>query len=218
MRILLVEDDRHIARQVAEGLGAAGYLVETTPDGDEAWFRGETETFDAVILDIGLPKLDGLSILKRWRGAGMTTPVLLLTARGTWMERVEGIDSGADDYIAKPFHMEELASRLDAVLRRSAGHAAPLLQAGAVAIDTRRMIVTLAGTRIDLPPREFLLLRYLVHHRGRVVTQVEIEDHIYDRAQEPESNAVESLVKRLRRKLGADIIETRRGFGYVIEG
>lgn len=218
MKILLVEDEIQIARQVSEQLQRAGFVVEQSRDGEDAWFRGETEIFDAIIIDLGLPKLDGLSIIRRLRKAGVLTPVVVLTARGTWVERVEGIDAGADDYLPKPFQMEELLARLNSVLRRAGGHAAPMLEAGSILIDTRRMLVTLDGTRVDLPPREFLLLRYLVHHKNTVVSQVELEEHIYGSEQEPGSNAVESLVKRLRQKLGTASVQTRRGFGYVVEG
>jgi two-component system OmpR family response regulator len=217
LRVLLVEDEAQIAARIAASLERAGYLVEQAGDGEAAWFRGDTEAFDGIVLDLGLPKLDGLSVLRRLRRAGIVTPILVLTARGAWMERVEGIDAGADDYLGKPFHTEELLSRLGAIIRRSAGHATPILQAGAITIDTRRMSVALAGAPIDLSPREFLLLRYLVHHQGRTVPRVELEEHIYAGDQEPDSNAVEALVKRIRKKIGLDTIQTRRGFGYLVE-
>ena len=177
----------------------------------------ETEPFDAMILDLGLPKLDGLSVLRRLRASGVLTPTVVLTAKGTWMERVQGIDAGADDYLPKPFQMQELLSRLDAVLRRSAGHGTSRLEAGSVTVDTRRMVVTVLGEQVELPPREFKLLRYLMQHKGKVVSQIEIEEHIYGSEQEPGSNVVETLVKRVRRKLGATAIQTRRGFGYTVE-
>lgn len=218
MKILLVEDDAQIASQISDQLKRANFVVELSRDGQDAWFRAETEIFDALIIDLGLPKLDGLSVIRRLRKAGVLTPIVVLTARGAWIERVEGIDAGADDYLPKPFHMEELLSRLNAVLRRSAGHGAPTIEAGPIAIDTRRMIVTLNGARVDLPPREFLLIRYLMHNKNTVVSQAQIEDHIYGDEQEPGSNAVEALVKRVRQKLGADTVQTRRGFGYVVEG
>lgn len=218
MRVLIVEDEPAIAAHVADELGAAGYLTEIARDGQDAWFRGETETFDAIVLDLGLPKLDGLSVVQRWRAAGITTPVLMLTARGAWMERVAGIDAGADDYLPKPFHGEELIARLGAIVRRTAGHLTPSLVCGDVTIDTRRMKVTVGGLSVALTPLEFRLLRYLMHHRGRVVPQSELFDHVYESEQDAGSNALEVLVGRVRKKLGTSLIQTRRGFGYTIEG
>ena len=217
MRVLLVEDEGRIATDVARSLAAAGYVVEMVGDGEEAWFRGETDDYDAIVLDLGLPKLDGLSVLKRWRAAGMAAPVLILTARGAWMERVEGIDAGADDYLGKPFHVEELVARVGALVRRSAGHTTPLLEVGALRVDTRRMTVLLRGSVVALSPLEYRLLRYLIHHQGRAVSQGELAEHVYGNEQEPDSNALEVLVGRLRRKIGADYIATRRGYGYLIE-
>ena len=217
MRILVVEDETNIAADIAEALALAGYVTETVRDGEEAWFRGETEGFDGIILDLGLPKLDGLSVMKRLRAAGVNTPILVLTARGAWMERVEGIDAGADDYLSKPFHIEELVARLGAVIRRSVGQGSPIMEANRLRIDTRRLTVSLDGRIINLTPLEFRLLRYLVHHSGRVVSQGELAEHVYASDQEPDSNALEVLIGRLRRKIGSDIITTRRGHGYVVE-
>jgi two-component system, OmpR family, response regulator len=218
VRVLLVEDEVRIIQEVREYLVRAGYVVETCTDGEEGWFRGETEDFDAIILDLGLPKLDGLSVMKRLRRAGVSTPILCLTARGSWMERVEGIDAGADDYLPKPFHPEELLARLGAIMRRSERHPSHVLEAGTISIDTRRMSVMMQGAPVELSPLEYRLLRYLVHNKGRIVSQVEIEEHIYSSEQEPDSNAIEALVKRIRRKIGADTIVTRRGYGYLVEG
>jgi two-component system OmpR family response regulator len=218
MRILVVEDEAQIASDISAALATAGYVTETVSDGEEAWFRGETEAFDGIVLDLGLPKLDGLSIVKRLRAAGVSTPILILTARSAWMERVDGIDAGADDYLSKPFHVEELVARLGAVLRRSAGHPSPMIEARGLAIDTRRMSVTLNGRPIPLSPLEFRVLRYLTHHRGRVVSQCELAEHVYASEREPDSNALEVLVGRLRRKIGGDVIVTRRGYGYTVEG
>ena len=215
MRILLAEDDPRIAADVKETLAAQGYVVEHCADGEEVWFQGETENFSAIILDLGLPGLDGLVILKRWRAAGVSTPVLALTARRSWMERVEGIDAGADDYLPKPFEMDELVARLRAVIRRGAGVAAPVLTIGAVTLDPRQMRVTVGGVPKALSPQEYRLLNYLMHHAGRVVPQSELSEHM--QAGDGASNTVEVLVGRVRRKLGVDLIETRRGFGYVIE-
>ncbi|MCT8973266.1 response regulator transcription factor [Microbaculum marinisediminis] len=216
MRILLVEDDDRIARDVDAALSAAGYAVSREADGEEAWFRGDTEAFDAVVLDLGLPGMDGLSVLKRWREAGQRFPVLVLTARGSWHERVEGIDAGADDYLPKPFRMEELVARLRAVLRRSAGQASPILTNGPVSLDTRQMKVSVNGVPLALSPQEYRLLSYLMHHAGRVVSQLELTEHLYAQDFERDSNAIEVLVGRVRRKLGVDLIETRRGFGYMV--
>ncbi|MHB2165366.1 response regulator transcription factor [Alsobacter sp. R-9] len=219
MRILLIEDETRIVAELSDCLSRAGYVVETASDGEEGWFRGETEEFDAIVLDLGLPKLDGISVARRLRRAGVPTPILMLTARGSWMERVEGIDAGADDYLPKPFHAEELMARLGAILRRSAArHPSHVLEAGAIRVDTRRMSVTLDGNGVELSPLEYRLLRYLVHNKGRMVSQVELEEHIYSSEQEPDSNAIEALVKRIRRKIGAEAIVTRRGYGYIVEG
>lgn len=216
MRILLVEDEDGIASRIARALGSAGFVVERASDGEDAWFRGDTECFDAIVLDLGLPQMDGLQILKRWRASGRVMPVLILTARGTWMERVEGIDAGADDYLPKPFQMEELLARLRALLRRASGAAAPVLSAGSVCLDTRRMTISLDGVPIDVSPLEFRLVSYLLHHRDRSISQLELTEHVYGEDIERDSNAVEVLVARVRKKLGADFIRTRRGFGYSV--
>lgn len=217
MRILLLEDDEKIAREVTATLNAAGYTVEREKDGEQGWFKGDTEDYDAVILDLGLPSLDGLTILKRWRANGRAMPVLILTARGSWSERVEGIDSGADDYLPKPFRMEELVARLRAILRRAAGQSSPLLTFGAVTLDTRQMRVSLEGVPVNLTPQEYRLFNYLMHHAGRVVPYTELIEHLYEHDSGKDANAVEVLVGRIRRKLGAGVIETRRGFGYMVE-
>jgi two-component system, OmpR family, response regulator len=217
MRVLVVEDEPAIAASVSEELGSAGFLVDVSSDGEDAWFRGETESYDAIVLDLGLPRLDGLTVMRRWRAAGVTTPVLVLTARGAWMERVEGIDAGADDYLPKPFHAEELVARLGAIVRRSAGHVTPALSVGQVSIDTRRMKVTVNGRSVALSPLEFRLLRYLMHHAGRIVPQSELFDHVYESEQDMSGNALEVLIGRVRKKLGAELIETRRGYGYIVE-
>jgi DNA-binding response OmpR family regulator len=217
MRVLLVEDDPRIARDVAAALAAGGYVVEQERDGEEAWFKGDTEEYDAVVLDLGLPGMDGLSVLKRWRANGRRFPILVLTARGTWGERVEGIDAGADDYLAKPFRMEELLARLRAIVRRSVGQSCSMLAAGPVALDTRQMRVTVNGVPVALSPQEYRLLSYLMHHAGRVASQLELTEHLYAQDFERDSNAIEVLVGRLRRKLGVELIETRRGFGYIID-
>jgi two-component system, OmpR family, response regulator len=216
MRVLLVEDDRRIASDVARSLEAAGYVVETVGDGEEAWFRGDTEDYGAVVLDLGLPGMDGLSVLKRWRANNRTMPVLVLTARGSWAERVDGIDAGADDYLPKPFRTEELLARLRAIVRRASGHAAPVVSAGALALDERQMRVTLRGVPVALSQLEYRLVAYLLRHRGRVVPQHELDENVYGSGPDHDSNALEVLVRRVRKKLGADAIETRRGFGYLI--
>jgi two-component system OmpR family response regulator len=216
MRILLVEDEAAIARDVASALEASGFVVETVSDGEEAWFRGGTEEFGAIVLDLGLPRLDGLTVVRRLRSEGVAVPILILTARGAWLERVEGIDAGADDYLTKPFHVEELIARLGALLRRVSGHTTPVMEAGPLTVDTRRLRVLLAGRSIDLSPLEFRLIRYLVHQKGRVVPQSELSEHVYGGDREPDSNTLEALVARIRKKIGPEIIATRRGHGYTV--
>jgi two-component system, OmpR family, response regulator len=216
MRILVVEDDSRIARDVVATLQATGYLVETVDNGEEAWFRGDTEDYDLVVLDLGLPKMDGLAVLKRWRSAGRTMPILVLTARGSWAERVEGIDAGADDYLPKPFQMEELLARVRALIRRSVGLGAAVLEAGPLSLDTRLMRVTVSGVPVTLSPLEYRLLAYLLHHQGRIVPASELLEHLYGDDDAHEANALEAVMARLRKKLLPAEIETRRGFGYSI--
>ena len=216
MRVLVVEDDRRIASDVRRALEHAGYVVEVVGDGEEAWFRGDTEDYAAIVLDLGLPKMDGLAVLKRWRANDRKTPVLVLTARGSWAERVDGIDAGADDYLPKPFRIEELLARLRAIVRRSAGRAASVLTAGDVAVDERHKQVTVGGVPVPMSPLEYRLLAYLLLHRGRVVSQQELEENVYGQDENHDSNALEVLIGRVRKKLGTPLIETRRGFGYLI--
>ena len=216
MRILLAEDDRRIAADLAKALRANGYVVEVVGDGEEAWFRGDTEDYTAIVLDLGLPKMDGLSVLKRWRAEGRQTPVLILTARGSWAERVDGIDAGADDYLPKPFQIEELLSRLRAIIRRASGQAASVVSIGDVTLDERQMKVSVRGIPVALSPLEYRVVAYLMMRRGRVVSPSELDENVYGHGEEHGSNALEVLVGRVRRKLGAELIETRRGFGYIV--
>lgn len=216
MRILLVEDDPLIARDVRHHLERAGYVVEHERDGESGWFRGDSEDFAAVILDLGLAKLDGLTVLKRWRAAEREQPVLILTARGNWEERVEGIDAGADDYLAKPFQMPELLARLRAIIRRSQGKAAPVMSAGRLKLDPRARSATVDGLLMDLTPLEYRCLHYLMANADRHISQMELTEQLYAQDFERESNSVEVLVGRLRKKFGKDIIATRRGYGYRI--
>lgn len=216
MRILLIEDDPLIARDVTLHLSRAGYLVEHENDGESGWFRGDSEDFAAAVLDLGLPAMDGLSVLKRWRGAGRELPVLVLTARGNWEERVEGIDAGADDYLAKPFQMPELLARLRAIIRRSQGNAGPVLTTGRLKVDPRSKTVALDGLPVDLTPLEYRCLHYLMANAERHVSQLELTEQLYAQDFERESNSVEVLVGRLRKKFGKELILTRRGYGYRI--
>ncbi|MGU3466501.1 response regulator transcription factor [Methylobacterium sp. C33D] len=218
MRVLIVEDEPRIAADIRQGLERAGYVADVVADGEAAWFRAETETYDAMVLDLGLPRLDGLGVLRRLRAADIALPVLILTARDGWRERVEGIDAGADDYLAKPFRMEELVARLRAILRRTAGHAAPVLRAGPVELDTRTRAVSVDGRPAELTALEYRLLAFLLHRPGQVVPAGELLDHLHGVGTEREANALEALLTRLRRKLGPGVIETRRGQGYLIAG
>ncbi|MBK9079561.1 MAG: response regulator transcription factor [Hyphomicrobium sp.] len=217
MRILVVEDDPRISADVCSALKAAGYLTDTATDGEDAWFRGDTEDYDLVVLDLGLPQMDGLTVLKKWRDAKRKMPVIALTARGSWMERVEGIDAGADDYLPKPFRMEELLARIRALVRRSSGQASSLITTGALTLDERVMRVSLSGVPIDLAPLEYRAVAYLMHNLGRVVPQGELSEHIHGSVDANDSNAIEVLIGRIRRKIGGDFIKTRRGFGYLVE-
>ena len=217
MRVLIAEDDEKLAAMLAATLESAGFVAEREADGEVAHFRGENEDFDAVLLDLGLPSMDGLTVLRRWRKAGRLTPILILTARAQWEERVEGIEAGADDYLVKPFHMEELIARLRAIIRRANGIAATPIQFSNYQLDTRLMQLSRDGVPIDLTPQEYKALVYLAHHRGQVVSQLELTEHIYNQDFERNSNSIEVLVGRLRRRLGSDLIKTRRGFGYYIE-
>jgi two-component system, OmpR family, response regulator len=218
VRVLIVEDEELLSRQLAAALEEAGYAVDRAQDGERADFLARTEQYDAVVLDLGLPRIDGLTLLTRWRDASLSTPVLVLTARGSWHEKVTGIDSGADDYMSKPFRIEELLARLRALLRRAAGRASPELRAGAVTLDTRHARVTLDGAPVKLTAHEFRVLSYLMHHSGRVVSQAELTEHIYSQGFDRDSNTVEVFIARLRRKLGAAFIETVRGLGYRVGG
>jgi two-component system OmpR family response regulator len=216
MRVLLVEDDTRIRADVSAALEAAGYVVDSAGDGEDGWFLGDTEVYGAAIIDLGLPKMDGLAVLKRWRAAGRPFPVLVLTARGTWSERVEGIDAGADDYLPKPFQIEELLARLRAIIRRSKGHSAPVVSVGDTVLDGRQMRLTVKGVPVSLSPQEYRLVAYLMLNKGRVVSQQELSEHLQSVHFERESNAVEVLIGRVRRKLPNALIETRRGFGYLV--
>ena len=218
MKILVVEDEPSLARQLQSSLEEAGYAVDWAGEGERADFLAQTERYDGILLDLGLPKSDGLTLLRQWREAGMAAPVLVLTARGTWHEKVQGIDGGADDYVAKPFRMEEVLARLRALIRRASGHVTPELRAGDVTLDPRGARVTRGGAPVKLTSHEFRVLSYLMHHRGRVVSQAELTEHIYAQSFDRDSNTVEVFIARLRRKLGSTFIETVRGLGYRIEG
>ena len=216
MRVLVVEDEAALARQLAGALGEAGYAVDCAADGEHADFLARTEDYDAVILDLGLPRIDGLTLLRAWRGAGLPVPVLVLTARGSWHEKVQGIDEGADDYVAKPFRMEELLARLRGLIRRASRQVQPALRCGPIVVDPRLARVTRDGVPVKLTSHEFRVLSYLLHHRDRVVSQGELTEHIYAQDEARDSNTIEVFVARLRRKLGPAVIETVRGLGYRV--
>ena len=216
MRLLVIEDDPDLNRQLATALTDAGYVVDRAFDGEEGHYLGETEPYDAVILDIGLPKMDGISVLESWRRAGRAMPVLILTARDRWSDKVQGFDAGADDYVAKPFHLEEVLARIRALLRRSAGHANSELNCGPVRLDTRTGRVAVDGNPVKLTSHEYRLLSYLMHHAGRVVSRTELVEHLYDQDFDRDCNTIEVFVGRIRKKLGVDIIQTVRGLGYLL--
>jgi two-component system OmpR family response regulator len=218
MRILVVEDEANLRAQLVEALKGAGYAVDEADNGEDGHFLGDTEPYDAIILDLGLPVLDGLSVLNRWRADGRIMPVLILTARDRWREKVAGFDAGADDYLTKPFQMEELLARIRALIRRTAGHASPVIECGDIAIDTRASRVTRDGAPIKLTGHEYKLIAYLAHERDRVVSRTELTEHIYDQDFDLDSNTIEVFIGRLRRKLGAGVIETVRGLGYRLAG
>jgi two-component system, OmpR family, response regulator len=216
MRILVVEDDPDLNRQLVSALTDAGYVVDSAKDGEEGHYLGETEPYDAVILDLGLPVLDGVSVLEKWRRNEKKMPVLILTARDRWSDKVQGFDAGADDYVAKPFHMEEVLARVRALLRRSAGHATSEIECGPLLLDTKSARVTVDGNAIKLTSLEFRLLAYLMHHKGKVVSRTELVEHLYDQDFDRDSNTIEVFVGRLRKKLGVDVLKTIRGMGYCV--
>ena len=214
MRVLVVEDDPDLGRQLSEALSQAGYAVDLAPDGEEGHFLGETEPYDAAVLDLGLPKMDGVRVLEKWRTSGKDMPVLILTARDRWSEKVAGFDAGADDYLTKPFVTEELLARLRALMRRAAGHASAPLECGDLRVDTRAARASVNGEPIKLTAHEYRVLSYLMHHQGRVVPRTELVEHIYDQDFDRDSNTIEVFVGRLRRKIGSNRILTERGLGY----
>ena len=216
MRVLVIEDDVNLNRQIKDALSDADYVVDVAFDGEEGHFLGDTEPYDAVILDIGLPQMDGLSVLEAWRRDGRDMPVLILTARDRWSDKVQGIDAGADDYVAKPFHMEEILARIRALVRRAAGHASNEIEVGSVRMDVAAGRVTVDGQALRLTSHEFRLLAYLMHHRGKVISRTELTEHLYDQDFDRDSNTIEVFVGRLRKKLPKDCIETVRGLGYQI--
>lgn len=217
MRILVVEDDRDLNRQIVEALNGAGYVADRAYDGEEGYFLGDTESYDAVVLDLGLPKMDGISIVERWRENSRSMPVLILTARDRWSDKVAGIDAGADDYVVKPFHMEEVLARLRALIRRASGHASSELVCGPITLDTKTSRVIVNGSQIKLTSLEFALLSFLMHHQGEIISRTGLTEHLYDQDFDRDSNTIEVFIGRLRKKLGVDVIETIRGMGYRLK-
>jgi two-component system OmpR family response regulator len=217
MRVLIVEDEPQLTLALERALGAAGFAVDTAYDGENGWHLGDTEGYDAVILDLGLPKIDGITVLGRWREAGRTMPVMVLTARARWAEKSQAFNAGADDYVTKPFEMEEVVTRIRALIRRAAGHASPEIACGNLRIDTMGGRVSRDGMPVSLTAQEFRILSYLAHHQGRVVSRSELVEHVYDRDADPDSNVLDVLVARIRRKLGVDVIHTLRGQGWRME-
>ncbi|HKS58377.1 MAG TPA: response regulator transcription factor [Steroidobacteraceae bacterium] len=218
MRALVVEDEREVADDLARALQAAGFIVDVAGDGDDAWFRGDTEDYDVAILDLGLPRIDGLSVLRRWRDGNRQFPVIVVSARNDWTEKVAGIEAGADDYLGKPFEIVELVARVRGLIRRAAGRASPAIRAGKLMLDTHRMSATYAGRPVRLSQLEFRFLHYIAHQGGRAVSAGELAEHLYGTAEAGDANAIEALVVRLRRKIAPEVIETRRGFGYLLPG
>ncbi len=216
MRILVVEDDPDLANQLKTAIEDAGYVVDVSYDGEDGHFLGDTEPYDAVVLDLGLPKMDGVTVLEKWREAGHTMPVLILTARDRWSDKVAGFDAGADDYVAKPFYTEELLARLRALLRRAAGQASAELVCGPLHVDTRSARVSIDGEPIKLTSLEYRLLSYMIHHKGRVISRTELVEHLYDQDFDRDSNTIEVFIGRLRKKMGANLIQTVRGLGYCL--
>ncbi len=214
MRILIVEDDPDLSRQLRTALKDTGYAVDVADNGEDGHFLGDTEPYDAVILDLGLPQIDGVSVLQKWRADGKKFPVMILTARDQWSEKVAGFDAGADDYLTKPFHTEELLARLRALLRRASGHTTDTIDIGELSIDNRSARAFVNGMAIKLTSHEFRLLAYMAAHRGRVISRTELVEHIYEQDYDRDSNTIEVFVGRLRRKIGTERIETVRGLGY----
>lgn len=218
MRALVVEDEAEVAQDLARALQDAGFVVEVASDGDDAWFKGATEDYDVAILDLGLPRMDGLSVLRRWRDENRLFPVIIVSARNDWTEKVAGIEAGADDYLGKPFEIIELVARVRGLIRRAAGRASSSIHIGKLTLDTHRMSATYAGRPVRLSQLEFRFLHYIAHQRGRAVSAGELAEHLYGTAESGDANAIEALVVRLRRKIAPEVIETRRGFGYLLGG
>jgi two-component system OmpR family response regulator len=216
MRVLVIEDDQEVARQVATILRQALYVVDVAHDGREGQFLGDTEPYDAVVLDLGLPRRDGLSVLQYWRQSGRNMPVLILTARDTWREKVAGLRAGADDYLGKPFELEEMLARVEALIRRASGHASSLLECGPISLDTASTRVMLDAKLLELTALEFRALAHMMHNKGRVISKTELTEHLYDQDFDRDSNVIEVLINRLRHKLGAELIRTHRGLGYQL--
>jgi len=214
MRILVVEDEPTLSKQIVHSLKNVGYAVDAALEGEEGYFLGDTEPYDVIVLDLGLPEIDGFTILERWRKSGNKTPVLILTARDRWQDKIKGFDIGADDFVTKPFSMEEVIARVRALIRRSRGLAKSIIEFGPISLDASRSKVMVNGRKVILTSREYKIFSYLIYNQGKVVSRTELTEHTYDKNFDRDSNVIDTFIKKIRDKIGIDCITTVRGMGY----